>query len=137
MSDQTSAGSKGPDRSSAIVLLIDDEPDILPEYEEFLELHGFKVLTQANPEEALRMVKERAEIGVVVTDLKMAKLNGVSLIDNLRACLPQSRRVQFIILTGDPSLLARSEVSDAPVLLKPVDVDALIGTIDSALMARQ
>lgn len=137
MSDPTSFGSTVPGRGSATILLVDDEVDILPEYEEFLELAGFTALTESDPEQALRIVSERADIGVVVTDLKMAKLDGASLIRSLRDSLPAQRQVQFIILTGDATLLSRSQGCDAPVLLKPVDFDELIEALDRALASRQ
>lgn len=137
MTAKTSAGNPVPDRGSATIMLVDDEPDILPEYQEFLELAGFTALTERDPERALHTVVERDDIGVVVTDLKMAKLDGASLIRSLKDLVPASRRIQFIVLTGDATLLSQSWGCDAPVLLKPVDFDALIAAIDSALLARQ
>lgn len=137
MTDKTAAGGTVPERSSATILLVDDETDILPEYQEFLELAGFTALTESDSEQAVRTVTERADIGVVVTDLRMAKLDGASLIRTLQTSLPAERRIQFIVLTGDATSLARSNECDAPVLLKPVDFDALINALDSALMARR
>jgi DNA-binding NtrC family response regulator len=116
------------------VLLIDDEQDVLPEYQEFLEFAGFAAFTSADPAEAYERVLNTPEIGVVVTDLRMAKVDGASLIRNLRAALPAERHVGFIILTGDASTQMVPDIADVPVFLKPVDTDALIAAIRVAMV---
>ncbi len=90
------------------ILLVDDEPEILPEYQEFLELKGYDAAISSDPEEAYQMVLAQPEIALVVTDLKMARLDGVGLIRKLRATLPPERHLEFIILTGD----ATSQISE-------------------------
>lgn len=115
------------------ILLVDDEKDILPEYQDFLELAGFDSLTCFDPEQAVRMVVDSPSISLVITDLRMAKLDGISLIRRLGAMLPPERQVEFIILTGDASAQLSEEISHIPVLFKPTDTHALISEIESAL----
>lgn len=119
--------------SSAMVLLVDDEQDILPEYQEFFEFAGFPTLTCADPVQAFDIILATPEIGVVITDLRMAQLDGASMIRDLRAALPVSRRVEFIILTGDASTQIMQDIADVPVFLKPADTDALVAAIRAAL----
>lgn len=121
----------------AKVLLVDDEPDILPEYQELLELHGLCALTEADPETALEKVLECPDIAVVVTDMRMAKLNGAELIEAVRARLSKGRKVEFIVLTGDSTYCATIIDPDIPVFLKPVDFDALVGAVKVALAGAQ
>ncbi|WP_295490523.1 response regulator [Sphingorhabdus sp. EL138] len=130
-SDNAGASSEIP---QSHVLLIDDEQDVLPEYQEFLEFAGFAAFTSADPVEAYERVLNTPEIGVVVTDLRMAKIDGASLIRKLRAALPAERHVGFIILTGDASTQMVSDIADVPVFLKPADTDALIAAIRFALV---
>ena len=118
------------------ILLVDDEHDILPEYQEFFEFAGFKTFISADPVEAFHLVLNQPEIGVVITDLRMAQLNGASMIRNLRNALPAGRHVEFIILTGDASTQAINDIADVPVFLKPADTDALISAIRVALSRR-
>lgn len=113
------------------ILLVDDESEILPEYKEILELSGFSALIEDNPENVLSTVTENPDIRLVVTDLRMARLDGVSLIRALRAAMPPARKLAFIVLTGDPS--AATQELDVPVLSKPVDLDALLLAIHAAL----
>jgi DNA-binding NtrC family response regulator len=59
-------------------LLIDDEYEILPEYQEFFEFAGFRTLTCADPVQAMAMILEMPDIAVVITDLRMAHLDGIN-----------------------------------------------------------
>lgn len=115
------------------ILLVDDENDILPEYQEFFEFAGFHTLTCADPVEAFDIVMNTPEISVVITDLRMANLDGASMIRDLRAGLAPGRRVDFIILTGDASTQPTSDIADVPIFLKPADTDALVAAIRAAL----
>lgn len=119
------------------ILLVDDEEDILPEYQELLELEGLESATCADPQKAVEIVLAQSDIRVVVTDLRMAKLDGASLIRALRSALPAARHVDFIILTGDATLQASDDIADVPVFIKPADTDALVAAIRSALASNQ
>lgn len=92
-------------------------------------------LTCADPERAVEIALAQPSIKVVVTDLRMAKLDGASLIQLLRATLPAPRHIEFLILTGDATLRTRGGVENVPVFMKPVDTDALVAAIRTALAA--
>ena len=79
--------------SSSSILLIDDEHEILPEYQEFFEFAGFRTLTCADPVQAMAMILEMPDIAVVITDLRMAHLDGIGMINGVRAALPEGRHV--------------------------------------------
>ena len=117
----------------ARILLVDDEEDILPEYQDFLEFEGFESAICSDPEDAAQIVLDYPSIGLVITDLRMAKLDGASLIRRLRSMLPQGRRVEFIILTGDATTHINNDIAHIPVFIKPADTDALVAEIKSAL----
>ncbi len=113
-------------------ILVDDEEDILPEYQEMLELEGISALISSNPEEAFQIVSANSEIELVVTDLRMARLDGTGLIGKLRAALPH-RKLRFIVITGDATTPHDPELVGGPVLLKPVDRRLLIQAVTQAL----
>lgn len=120
--------------SSSSILLIDDESEILPEYQEFFELAGFRTFTCADPVQGMAMVLETPDIAVVITDLRMAHLDGISMIKDLRASLPAERHVHFMILTGDASSELCDDLADIPIFLKPADTDALVAAIRAVLV---
>lgn len=113
-------------------LLVDDEEDILPEYQEMLELEGFGSIISSNPEEAFKTVCGNPEIRLVVTDLRMARFDGASLIRQLRDALPE-RQLNFIVITGDATTVQDPSLVGGPVLLKPVDRKLLIEAVSRAL----
>ena len=113
-------------------LLVDDEEDILPEYQEMLELEGFGSIISSNPEEAFKTVCGNPEIRLVVTDLRMARLDGARLIRQLRDPLPE-RQLKLIVITGDATTVQDPSLVGGPVLLKPVDRKLLIEAVSRAL----
>jgi DNA-binding response OmpR family regulator len=120
--------------SSSSILLIDDEHEILPEYQEFFELAGFRTFTCADPVQGMAMVLEMPDIAVVITDLRMAHRDGISMIKDLRAALASERDVYFMILTGDASSELCDDLADIPIFLKPADTDALVAAIRAVLV---
>lgn len=118
--------------AQAHILLVDDEQDILPEYQEFFEGLGYPTRTCADPLQALAIVLEEPDIGVVITDVRMANLDGISLIRQIRSTVPTGRKMEFIILTGDASSRMDDDMRDIPVFLKPAEIDVLIATINAA-----
>lgn len=114
----------------AEILLVDDEEDILPEYAEFLTHRGMTVQISSDPEQAAQLALSRSEISVVVTDLRMAKLDGAMLIRRVREGLPAERTIGFIIVTGDAGAKLSSRHLCESILLKPVDPEALFDAIN-------
>lgn len=67
----------------ATVLIVDDEPDILLFVRVNMEMDGHEVITAANGEEALELVRQRHP-DVIVLDVMMPKLDGLAVVDQLR-----------------------------------------------------
>lgn len=127
------AGSASGDRSGpGIILLVDDEEDILPEYQELLELRGYATMAQSNPLLAYDTVLATPAIMLVISDLRMAGMDGASLVRKLRENLPDDRKVDFIILTGDEEAREGDMGLGVPILHKPVETDALVSLIASS-----
>lgn len=126
-------GELSPQEAAASIIFVDDEADILPEYQELMEAHGYSALTEADPETALAKIVSSPEIKVLVTDLKMAKMDGIGLIDAVRAKLPPHRNIQCIVVSGDAARRSLLDDPAIPVLLKPLDLDAFLSAIRKAL----
>ncbi|MGH7328268.1 MAG: response regulator, partial [Polyangiaceae bacterium] len=66
------------------VLVVDDEEDIRDTLRELIEMKGFKAQTAANGAEALeQLIAERPCL--VVLDLVMPVMDGVALLEKMRA----------------------------------------------------
>ena len=66
------------------ILVVDDTVTTRALHRRSLEAAGFRVLAAANGQEALR-VMESQEVHLVVTDLEMPQLDGIGLIQRMRA----------------------------------------------------
>ena len=85
--------------SSASLLVVEDEPALAAAVAEALTDAGYVVERAGDGEEALAKVGERS-FDLIVCDLKMPRLDGISFYRTIAATAPDlARRVVFV--TGD------------------------------------
>ncbi|HOK76607.1 MAG TPA: response regulator [Verrucomicrobiota bacterium] len=117
-----------------LILVIEDEGPLRSVVSNALEEFGYRVLTAANGMEGVEMFAERfGEIDMVVTDLVMPELDGVTTIQRIRAISPQTR---IVLMTGDFSRLPHAEWRALAVqgtLSKPFTVETLLMVVQSVL----
>ncbi|WP_437686362.1 sigma-54-dependent transcriptional regulator [Sorangium sp. So ce176] len=119
-------------RQSAKVLVVDDEASARSGLEKLLRQEGYAVDAAADGAEALEVAAERPP-DVVVTDLKMPKMDGMALLGKLRE---QDPSLPVIVVTafGDVTSAVQAMRAGAEdYLTKPVDFDALLLSIERAL----
>jgi DNA-binding NtrC family response regulator len=117
------------------VLVVEDEAYVRDSLLEVLRARGFEVVGAAGVADAQRQL-ERSPVDVVLTDLKMAGLTGLDLVNRMQASSPG---VPVIVLTGHGSVAAAVEclkAGAADFILKPADPQALEVSIERALAAR-
>lgn len=85
---------------AAAVLVVDDEPEVLQELVEFLELHGYRCTGTAGADDALAAFARDPDIGIVVTDLNLAVGNGNELVGRLGLEFGATRRFEAILVSG-------------------------------------
>jgi CheY-like chemotaxis protein len=114
----------------ANVLIVDDtETDRLFEAK-IIEDAGHTPFFAGDGEAAMAMYKEH-EIAVVITDLRMPKVDGISLI---RGLVAQNPEVAIIAVSSLAHHLAAAEEAGAIVgLVKPVDAEELIERLQEIL----
>lgn len=119
------------DKPNIRVLLIDDEETLLEYLSKRLLKKGFTVKVAVSGEEALGAAKEE-QFDVAVVDLKMPGIDGVETQKRLREIQPF---LQCIVLTGHGSIDSALESGQQDAfryLLKPVDYDNLVVSINEA-----
>src|SRR5688500_2380921 len=117
------------------ILIVDDEPDVVGFLQQLLEKNGYEVDTATGGMEALSILAEKAP-AVLITDLRMPELDGIELLARIRE---QNRELPGIVLTaaGDVATAVRAmRAGFADYLTKPVDVDALLLSVERALERR-
>jgi DNA-binding NtrC family response regulator len=78
------------------ILVVDDEPLIRESLYEILRIEGYRAHMAASAEEALDIVRKDT-IDVVVTDLKLPKMNGLQLLEKIKE---HSSETEVILITG-------------------------------------
>ncbi len=132
MNDSIDSPNSAAPLCNGSLLLVDDDADILKLLAIRLKSSGYRVATASNGEQALSMVAaERPDL--VVTDLRMAGLDGMALfheIERRHAGLP------VIILTAHgtiPDAVAATRQGVFGYLTKPYDANELLAQVQRAL----
>ena len=112
------------------ILVVDDEPDIRNILQTCLQRDGFRVWTASNGEEALdHCCAHGEEIGVILLDVRMPRLDGPETLDGIREFNPE---LPVCFMTGDPGdyelkdLLARGA---RHVFCKPFCLDEVVRVV--------
>lgn len=117
---------------NGLVLVIDDEKEILGVIESHLSRAGYLVTIRTSGEEGLRALREE-DYDLVITDLKMAGLNGIELCDRIAGNFPD---LPVLILTAFGTLDVAVEAIRAGAydfIAKPLNFDALLATVAKAI----
>jgi response regulator RpfG family c-di-GMP phosphodiesterase len=116
------------------VLFVDDEKQVLSALKRVFAEEPFLCAYVDSPQAALDICRTNANIGVVVSDLKMPEINGIELLTEVRNSAPDIIR---IILTGfnDPELLkgAINEAGVTRYINKPFSRPMLISIVKDAV----
>lgn len=115
------------------VLLVDDDLEIANEMKELLEFIGVTAVVENSALEARKRVIEDQDIACVVTDFRMAELDGAKLVSEVRQALPEGRDVRFIILTGMVNISQETLPTDVLLLAKPFKLEEMTQGLGSIL----
>ena len=117
-------------RPTGRILIVDDEANAREALAELLEDEGYQTATAQDGLAALECI-ERFEPDVVLTDLKMPKLDGLGLLTQVKAKLPH---ISFLVMTAFGSIetaVKAIKCGAETYLTKPLELEAV-----SALVAR-
>jgi len=118
------------------VLLVDDEPDFLRTIVKRLTKRGIQATSATSGEEALAMLTQEPR-DVVVLDVKMPGMDGLSVLRRIKAAWPDT---EVIMLTGHASIETAMEgmASGAmDYLMKPADLEDLIDKLEDAVRKKR
>ncbi|MBZ5609689.1 MAG: response regulator [Acidobacteriia bacterium] len=115
------------------VLLVDDEPNVLHGFERLLR-KDFEMVTALGPEPGLEAIREQGPFAAVVSDLRMAGMDGNQFLAQVRQLAPDTVR---IMLTGQADLSAAIQaVNQGNIfrfLLKPCPRESMQQALQAAL----
>src|SRR2546428_305171 len=117
------------------VLVVDDDVDVCALLEVRLAGRGFEVARTTSAVAALDTLAT-AEVDVVLTDIKMARMSGLELCERIVASRPD---LPVVVMTAFGTLeaaIAAIRVGAYDFVTKPVEIDALVIALGRAVEQR-
>ena len=115
----------------ARLILVDDEPDLVEAYAEYLSALGHEVRTAASAA-ACDALLEREPADLIVLDVNMPGENGLDYLRRLR----DTRSLPVLVLTGNPDTIDRViglELGADDFVIKPCDPQELAARVAGLL----
>jgi len=119
-------------QSKGKILLVDDDPGLLRLLSIRLRAEGYDVEAAASAHKALAAMN-RFTPDLVITDLRMDKMDGIELLKELQTRSPGLRVVIITAHGTIPDAVAATQSGAFGFLTKPVDKDELMITVETAL----
>jgi two-component system, chemotaxis family, chemotaxis protein CheY len=116
------------------ILIVDDDSELNQLLSRFLERHGYEVHSAGDALQALELLERVPDVGLVVTDLHMPHLDGMSFLQALQAD-PRRKGLPIVVITAyadDEQAELSMRRGAAFFLPKPVDFDHLLSLIKFA-----
>ena len=114
------------------ILVVDDELLIRDLLYDFFSGQGWQISVAENGEKALDILHDKS-IDLVLTDIKMPEMDGLTLTSRMKEKFPS---IPVVVMTGYPSVdtaiqAIRSKVAD--YIVKPFNINQLYKVIEEQL----
>jgi len=100
------------------ILVVDDEKDICRALEFLLLGEGYEVKTASSGEEALAMLRKES-FDVVLTDLKMEKMDGLALLEEAKKLSPDTAVILMTAYASVESAVTAMKMGASDYIVKP------------------
>ena len=116
------------------ILVVDDEPDVPPMVRQRLRPEirqgKYSFLFAGDGAEALETMREHREVDMVISDINMPRMDGLTLIERVSECNPEVRSV-IVSAYGDMQNIRKAMNRGAfDFITKPLDFEDLKVTIE-------
>jgi hypothetical protein len=121
-----------PHGSGELVLIIDDEPSIREITKTSLEAYNYKAITASDGIEAIALYAEyRDKISIVLTDMLMPSMDGITTIRTLHKINPNVKIIAISGLATSDKMSAAYDLGIKAFLSKPYTAKQLLETINN------
>ena len=117
--------------SQAVILVAEDNDFVRMQIVKFLGEASFNVIESTDGEDAMEKLSDDVDLAIV--DLRMEPKDGFEFVRSMQG---EGIKIPVILVTGDrdPELLSEaSRLGIAAVLMKPVQKDRLLKTVDRTI----
>ena len=118
------------------ILAVDDSSSLRQMVAFSLKAAGYQVVEAVDGQDGLDKARQQV-VDLVLTDQNMPRMDGLSLIKQLRG-LPEYQKVPILMLTTESQQEKRAQAKAAGAagwLVKPVPADSLLGVIKQLVPA--
>ncbi len=115
------------------ILVVEDEEGVRDIVCRILTKAGYEVHAAADPQEALRLCRERLHPDVLLSDVIMPGMSGTQLAAELRRSRPYLPVLFMSGYTSGPAPGGQEMPADAPLLYKPFQADQLLTALHHLL----
>ncbi len=122
---------------AANILVVEDDTAMRESCVKLFRMAGYGATEASSAVEALEQIRQRDDIDIVLTDLKMPKMDGVSLLKEIKLL---ASSVEVVLMTGYGSVKNAVEAMKhgaADYITKPFDTDELLTTIAKVIQFGQ
>lgn len=121
-----------PPSGNETVLLVEDDESIRHLLKDFLGTLGYRVLSAGDGGEAVRLIESGGQADLLLSDMMMPKMSGLTLARTLKEVLPG---LKVVLMSGHPQHL--QSASGMHFLEKPFSMHALATTLREVLDGKQ
>ncbi len=117
---------------SARILIIDDEKITLKNLEYVLKKDGYEVTSTMSGPNGLRLLQEK-EFDVVLTDLKMEKVDGIEILEKCKSLHPDTEVIMITAYASIPSAVETMKKGAFYYIAKPFKLDEVKRVVKEAV----
>lgn len=119
-------------RKKAKILVVEDNPATRELLRELLSQEGYMVKIARDGKEALRRVR-KDNFDLVLTDVKMPRMNGIQLLKELQKITPDTK-VVIVTATADLQIAVKAmKLGAYDYITKPFCLDSVLQKVEKAL----
>lgn len=118
-------------RKKQIILIVDDDSEMREVTRLFLK-DKYTVVTSAGMEEALKYMADNS-VNLVLLDINMLGINGLTALDDIKKRLPESIVVVMTAFASVETVRWALRLGAFGFLMKPFDIEELTNIVNKAL----
>ncbi|HEY7613049.1 MAG TPA: HD domain-containing phosphohydrolase [Gemmatimonadales bacterium] len=122
---------------SAKCLVVDDEPSVRGFLIRMLQAQGFQCYEAATGLEALRILDRIGEPPLIVSDMRMPEMDGISLLEEVRTRYPDTSVIMLSGVSETNTAVDCLHRGAADFLLKPISMSELQARVGRVLEKRE
>src|SRR5436853_3964619 len=123
--------------ASERILVVDDEEAIREIVSSMLQNAGYNAMQAASGKQALEVLGSGEEFQLMLSDLMMAEMDGIALLDRVQDCYPDMPAIMVTAVHDISVALAAIRNGAYDYLLKPFEREQLLPTVRRATENRR